>query len=853
MPGGSDATLSGRLEARDGAPYFQGRVEGASDNLRGLLSWLGQPLDTIPRDRLRRASVTASVEGGAQSFSVSDLDLRFDLTRVTGGLVVVPGPKPGLGIGLSLDRIDLDAYLPGVSGGAEGGQALGGQALGGQAPGGETAAGEPDDAGLALLLQSANANVDLQVGELGYRGVTAESLYLDAGLQDGALDLRRLVIGEIAGSYLEMSGSLSVAEGAPRATSSFQVTTQDPARLAGLLGEPQPLLERLGPSMLAGSISGGLQKLDLDIQFSALSGTIDAKGALENPLGPQKLDLMISARHGQLGGLARALGIAGFERATPGALDLEGRLLGSLADMEIDLDAALGEGRYSASGRALNLDSEPSFDLALEAAHPEARALAESFGGPQGPALGAFALSAQAAGEGDAVTLSGLTASLGELSLSGDVTYRAGGARPFIDARLTMPRFDPAALPGSGTPRAGAGEKPREAVKPGQRWSKKPIDVSALRSIDGRFDLTIDTLRIAPLPVRDVTLKGSLDAGILTVDSFEGRYAGGSVSGAGTLDARTRPNLAASFDAAEVESKRVLRAFADFGRVSGPVSITGTLQAAGDSEAELVQSLAGLGQVSGTLTLESKPEEQLGAAALNILGQKVGGLRGITDGVGALFNAFAGRPASLSGNYRIEGGVLTSNDLTLESDRARVADRLTLDLPDWLLDTTADLYRGGDDPAGKPYLTLTATGPVDEPNLRVSGQVFAPPSSDGKAQTKTQPTAPLEEQLQNVIPGLLPGLQPRGETQQEPAPNQPEPDQPEVLQIPSEESAQEAPRPAEEAGTEEAETVTPDPEPLPEPLPAPPPPKPERQAAPSPLGGGKTEDLIQGILDKLTQ
>ena len=876
LPGGSDAALTGRVWSEAGEPRFDTRVEGASDNLRALLDWLGLDLDSVPRDRLRQASVTAAVSGGVETVNIGELDLRVDLSRLTGGVAVVMGAKPGLGIGLSLDRIDLDAYLPDgqTSDGATGDGATGDGATGAGATGaGADASGQPGDGsgatGLAPLLDAVNANMDLRVENLSYAGVTAEELYLDASLADGALDLRRLVVGNLADSYLEFSGALDAKDGAPSADLAVQVTAQDPAALARAFGQDLPILERVGPGVLAGDIKGTPGRLDLDLQLSALSGTLELVGSVNPLTRPLAFDLETTARHGQFGGLGRALGLPGFERATPGPLELKGRVAGDIESLEMDLEATLGEGRYGAVGR-LQPGADPlSFELALDLTHPQARSLWRSFGGPAGTPLGALAITGTLGGDARRMVFEELDAGLGDTRVTGSLAYDASGARPRIDGDLASPALDLAALAalgaggqapaqgegtGQGTNQGGASQAGQ-----GPRWSREPFELSALQDLDGQLSLEVGRLSAPKIVMTEVVLQAALDAGLLTVESFEGLFVGGKVSGEGTLDARTRPTFNVSFDAARLDSKPLLREFADFDRVSGPVSLSGTLAGAGRSEAEMVESLSGLGKIEGRLTFEPREEEKLGNLALTILGQKVGEIAGVANSATSLFNAFADRPGDLSGSYRVDAGVLTSNDLRLENDRARVEDRLTLNLPDWTLRTRAELYRKQDAADAPPYLTLDAEGPIDEPNLRVAGRAFATTggASGGAAGGQQAPSGsgnPLVDQIQRALPGLVqpqPQPQPQPEAQTAPEPqtapaaSQPEPapePTPEPTPEPETQPEEAAPAPEPEASGREV-IVVPEPKPAPPPEPEPAP----REQEPDP------DALIKGILKKLTQ
>ncbi|HSR72579.1 MAG TPA: AsmA family protein, partial [Kiloniellales bacterium] len=112
LPGGSDASLTGTLASADDGGHglrFDGRAELASDNLRGMLEWLGADLSAVPPERLRKMSLTTRIGATAKQLTASEIDLRVDLSRATGGVVVALRERPGLGIGLSIDRVNLDA------------------------------------------------------------------------------------------------------------------------------------------------------------------------------------------------------------------------------------------------------------------------------------------------------------------------------------------------------------------------------------------------------------------------------------------------------------------------------------------------------------------------------------------------------------------------------------------------------------------------------------------------------------------------------------------------------------------------------------------------------------------------
>jgi hypothetical protein len=222
--------------------------------------------------------------------------------------------------------------------------------------------------------------------------------------------------------------------------------------------------------------------------------------------------------------------------------------------------------------------------------------------------------------------------------------------------------------------------------------------------------------------------------------------------------------VTAAIDASNVELKGLLRDLADSDRFSGPISLQGEVASRGISQAALVAGLAGTATLGGTVTVAAKVEEQAGALVLDILGQKVREVRGLTDSTTMLFGAFAGAPAKIDGNFVIEKGIARSEDLKVQGRDAVALTKGSADLPDWHLDSLTEVFRDVD--PEKAYLTAKLRGPLDEPNVTIGGQPFqrrqepAPSSEPMPAveeAPKQQPVKP-EELLKDGLKNLLKGL-----------------------------------------------------------------------------------------------
>jgi uncharacterized protein involved in outer membrane biogenesis len=310
LPGGADVSLAGTLAAENGRPRFAGSVELSADNLRELLAWLGAPLQGLPADRLRRASLTSRFTARPDRIDVAQLDLSLDATRVTGAATVALRDRIGIGARLALDRLVLDPYLAALGGAAGGGGAL------------------PLD-----------LNLDATVDQLAWRGRSLQGVKLAAVLQQGRLTLREASVKDLAGATVSLSGE---AEGG-KLRGAVEASGPELARVLRL-GWPG-WTRALGPFRLEGNAEGDLAALTLDATLDALGGTLSARGTAG--LGGAG-DLAVEARHPSLKGLLAALGYR--SAGEPGALAASARLVGDGGKWRAD-DLAVAAGPARLAGK----------------------------------------------------------------------------------------------------------------------------------------------------------------------------------------------------------------------------------------------------------------------------------------------------------------------------------------------------------------------------------------------------------------------------------------------------------------------------------------------------------------------
>ena len=294
LPGGSDISLTGALTAKRDKPRFSGAIEAVSDNFRGLLNWLKVDAASLPAGRLHKLSLAAKLGLTEERLEVRDFDLRFDSSRVTGGIIFALRSRLAFGANIAIDRLNLDAYLPAPS-----------QA---RSPDGKAAAGGavkekgvPGSAVLAMI-GDFDANLQARIGELTYNHVPLKDIRFDGTLLAGKVKVRGASIGKVAGGRVALSGSLAGNLGdiakAPEVDLTFDVTASDPARWSQLMGIDLPVSpKQLGLVAFSGRVEGTLKRLNLDATLKADKATLAVKGSIGGLDTAPRYAIDVNVRH----------------------------------------------------------------------------------------------------------------------------------------------------------------------------------------------------------------------------------------------------------------------------------------------------------------------------------------------------------------------------------------------------------------------------------------------------------------------------------------------------------------------------------------------------------------------------
>ena len=321
LPGGSDFVAAGEVTTPGGQPTLDMRMESNADNLRALLEWVKLDVQSVPADRLRRASLAARLQGHADRFEMSGIDFRFDSSRLSGAVAYVDRGRPAFGARLELDRLYLDGYLPAEPVPA---QPAPSRAVGPRA-GSTGSAPMPQ-----RLLGLADANLDLRIGQLTVGGLPVQGLHLDATVASGALTVREAKVDNIAGLTARLDGqvaSLMPLRGVNLALAAEARSLGGlPSAVSWPPGLPAP--ERRGAVSAKARLAGDGERLAVEASAGMLGGTLDAGGAVLGLDRTPSADLKLRVTHPEMGRIAALFADRGLARAL-GPIDLYGELTGN--------------------------------------------------------------------------------------------------------------------------------------------------------------------------------------------------------------------------------------------------------------------------------------------------------------------------------------------------------------------------------------------------------------------------------------------------------------------------------------------------------------------------------------------
>ncbi len=702
LPAGTTVKASGALAFADTGPGFAGQVDFASEDVNGFRRWLagGQEPGGAP---VRSFAVKGDVRARPDSVAIENAVLVADGARSSGRLswrAAGGGERASLEAALEADRIDFDAL--GVD---------------------RLVAGALRGAGSTDVLLALDAKA------LVFGGVRMNGVSIDGSLDDSGLDVKRLTVADAEGATLSGAGRIASGPDGPEGRLAFDVAARRVAPLVTLArsaGAPEAALAAfaaragaLAPLKLAVELSAGRDGRRIAVKGDAAGGTLDARvSATAVSLDAEAdVDVRLATSDGRR--LAALMGVELSPLATAKGGEIAIKLAGAPAR------GMKGEGRLKAFGLEIAgrgalavapiVGVSASGDLTAQA--EDLAALGEALGRltpgvtPPLPA----SLSAKASFSADQASFEGVSGVVAGRKLTGRLTIPYDPQKGFWGA-VSLDEAPFAALVALAlSPEALApGTQSRRTV-----WPAAPFGPSPARGLNGRLDVTADTLPFGAGQIaHDARFTLALKPNGVEVGDFSATFDGGRLAGAMKVG-RSNSDATVSFTADMTGA----RAEQLVSRARGAPPFTGVLdlkveaQGIGRTVAAIAATLTG----AGTAIVRAGRLRGLDPAAIDRIEPRIeAGLA--LDAVKvseALDRDLAGGDLSfdrVAVPFTLTGGILRSGAVTAENGGGRLGGAVALDLARLTLD--ADLTLGPNRPDA-PQVGISFEGPAADPKRRI--------------------------------------------------------------------------------------------------------------------------------------
>ena len=279
---------------------------------------------------------------------------------------------------------------------------------------------------------------------------------------------------------------------------------------------------------------------------------------------------------------------------------------------------------------------------------------------------------------------------------------------------------------------------PEKAATGAPAAADAPIDLSALRRINGSFGLRAGSFAYRQYRVGDAKLDATLDAGMLRVSVLQGKVWGGSVDASAFADARAS-RIAVKATASGVNVNALLKDVASKDLLDGTGRVNADIDTAGHSIAEMKSRLRGKaalqlrdGAIKGLNLAKSLRQAKAAIALRQDAAQKASQFEK-TDF------------SELSASFDIDGGVARSKDLDAKSPFLRLSGDGAVDVGKSRIDYTARTTvaatskgQDGADLAALKGLTIPVrlTGPLDAIEWKIQWSAVAADALKGQAEDK---------------------------------------------------------------------------------------------------------------------
>jgi len=707
LPGNADVALFGFVLTEEALPRFDGKMEVSVGNVRGMMDWLDVPMPPVPPDRLLKMALSGNLQATQSMISVSQLDLQFDSSRLTGNAAVKLVERLSVDADLVLDRLNLDAYLNRTQIGAKSATKLDAQ---NSAPKTTTKLEPSESISIAPLaaLKNFDANFKSRINTVVYGSAQVKNINLDVSLLNGIVNIRHLSVKRLAGSNLRARGSFSNIAGIPKMKGvHLDANFSDFPRFFRFLGVNIPLISKaMGTVNIAGKIDGSVLNPFIELELQGAGANIMTKGKLSFLPLVGGFDGNLKVAHGDWIGLLKSLGINHEFTDKLGGFNLNSTIKANNTGMTLGkLEAKVGQVPLNGTVKIL-------------------------IGGPKTKV------------EADLYT--------GRIAVNEFLPVSVGSSLEDKASSLGSARLAPGRAQGEPTLKELAGFSPG-------RWPTKPIDLSYLEVFDADIKLKSKALVHGKYSINNSVLEATINTGVLQVDKLSGDLFGGTINATATAKAASPLTIESTVSLNNLSMKKGLLAAIGESPAKGRAGMDIKLASSGYTVSDLVAGLEG----GGSISLEGMNVSRggKGTALSSVLG-----LLSELKSVGARLSgkkANAGL-ANVTGTFKVSKGIAQSSDLTLSSSMGNGRAKGMVDLSRWLINVVGQFEMSqnfigkilNNGTSAKSKLPFLIRGDLDAPNVKLDTSKLLSGGLIIRGLDSILKKKGVGDLLQNIVPGL---------------------------------------------------------------------------------------------------
>ncbi|MGH1377257.1 MAG: AsmA family protein [Alphaproteobacteria bacterium] len=456
-----------------------------------------------------------------------------------------------------------------------------------------------------------------------------------------------------------------------------------------------------------------------------VNSSFKISGAVKNLAKTSGITAYIDVKSLNVQNTAKALGVDSSKwPKNLKTASVKAKLSGDTSMLDVTSNISAMGGEVIASGKVKNALETPAVDgLVLQIKHKNmldalniiagARLNDKSLKGP----LDIYSRIYQ---NGNHYELKDLKGDLSGISVQGSADLDLSGSVPKVKGDLHFGNVNLASVMTKSAGKSGS-SKFKGQSGTSSRWSKSPIDTSALHAANVNLSLSANKIEYGAWPLIKPSLKIGLHNGELEIKDLKAGLFGGSLDFSASVKSVPKPRQPIHFEShMNVQGARLgLLSSALIGKkalkMSGNGNLNMKLKSSGASPAALIHDLAGNGMVSGrNITINGIDVDRF-ARALSEDSKAGDSVMGLWD------SANRGGKShfdTLNGDFSIKEGVVHLNKMDLDGATTAIETRGgVINLPKWTLATKHKIIVKGidDQPSDVPPFEISFKGSLDNP------------------------------------------------------------------------------------------------------------------------------------------